>query len=54
VQVAVVGDGRSRTAELTRALDQIADADGSVQKGILGMAMEVYEVSHWQLPVLSA
>jgi len=48
VEVAVIGNGRGRTAEGTGGLDQIADADGPVQEAVLGMTVQVNEIGHGQ------
>ena len=43
VQVAVVGDGEARHAELFRAAEELLDVAHPVEDGILGMDVEVYE-----------
>jgi hypothetical protein len=43
VQISVIGDRESRLFELLRAPDQIANAIGTVEQRIFGMAVEMDE-----------
>ena len=43
VKISVVGDGEGRLLELLRAADQIANAIGTVEQRIFGMAVEMDE-----------
>jgi hypothetical protein len=40
----VVGCGHGRHSELRGLGDQVCEADGAVQQGILGMKMQMYEI----------
>ena len=43
VQVAVVGDGQGGLLEFKSPLDEVIDSIGAVEKGVFGVAVEMYE-----------
>ena len=49
--VAVVGDRHRRHPVLSGLGDQIVEADGAVEKGILGMEMKMDEIGLCMVPI---
>ena len=51
--IAVIGHGDRRHAQLLDAFNQFFDVAGAVEQGVIGMQMQVYEFRHGSLVAVS-